>query len=42
MWEMMGQVGVRQLMRDDGWEEIRREQRNQDVMLAKIMNHGRE
>ena len=40
--EMMGDVGVRQLMSDDGWEEIRREQRNQYVMLAKSMNDGRD
>ena len=40
--EMMGEVAVRQLMRDDGWEEIRREQRYQEVMLAQSMNDGRE
>ena len=47
---MMGEVGVRQLMRDDGCEEIRREQRYQDVMSryqveissSKSMNVARE
>ena len=32
--EMMGEVGVRQLMRDDRWKEIRRVQRYQDVMSS--------
>ena len=39
---MIGEVVVRQLMRDDGLEEIRREQRYQDVMLAQRMNDGRD
>ena len=48
--EIKGEVGVRQLMRDDGWEEMRRLQRYQDVMSAyqveisssKSMNDDRE
>ena len=32
--EMMGEVGVRQLMRDDRWEEVWMEQRYQDVMSS--------
>ena len=35
---MMGDGGVRQLMRDNGWEEITREQRYQVLMLANSMN----
>ena len=42
--EMMCEVGLRQLIidDDDGWEEMRRKQRFQDVMVAKNMNEGRE
>ena len=40
--EIKGEVGLRQLRRDDGWEEMRRKQRFQDVMVAKNMIEGRE
>ena len=40
--EMIGEVGVRQLISDDGWEEMRSEQRYPYVTVANSINVGRE
>ena len=39
---MIGEDGLGQWISDDEWEEMRTEERYQDVMLANSMNDGRE
>ena len=40
--ELLGEADWRQLISDDGWAEISRQERYQDVMLAKSLNDARE